>query len=655
VLPATAPSVLDTLGDAALLLGAAGLASHALRLARERLLWRVRQQLILSYVFIGVVPALLLVAFFLLAGVLLFANIGSYLIQSRVRTLVDEIRVAADEAGRALEAAASTDAAREAVTRVVADRSGEYPGLSVEILPAPARCTGGDASGRQAEALVAGAWMHVEAPVALPDWVPCEGYASLVANWGDRPRPSTSTPAVRAVTPARTATGPVILIMDVPLGDGLLRRLGEETGTQIGEVAVLPAGDAPTPPGPTPTTAPTRLTDVLRWVAFLDYSDWASGDRAAMGLAIGLNMSRLYARISATPLASLGNFSFGQILLAGLFFVGGLFLVIQSVAFVMGFVLARSITGSVHALFEGTERVRAGDFTHTIPVQRRDQLGELAESFNTMTASIVTLLQEREEKQRMEQELAVARRIQMSLLPQAPLRLPGLIVAGHCEPAREVGGDYYDFLPLGPTRAGVLVADVAGKGTSAALYMAELKGVIHSLSRTAGSPRDLLIEANRIIGPHLDDRSFITMTYAVVDSEARTFTCARAGHCPLVHVRGAGGGADGPRASVVAPSGMVLGLKVDDGTMFAHVLEEVTLPLGDDDVLVLFTDGISEAMNPEGECFGEGRLVEAIEMLDGADVDELREAILGEIARFASGAPQHDDMTMLVLKVGGAR
>ncbi len=687
LLSATILRGLDGSGDVALLIGAAGLAAYALRVARRRLLWRVRQQLILSYIFIGVIPALLLVAFFVLAGVLLFANIGSYLIQTRMRTLIDEVRVAADEAGRDVARAVSIDAVRQALDRSVSARRTLYPGASLTVVAMPTRCVavpepalkpGTDqATPDTAAGMSAGAWTHLPTPTVAPSWLPCEGFASLVTVAGSAP--DAQHAAVRAVVPVGGEQARSALVFDVPLSDALLRRLGDETGTQLGDLAALPAPSAASADAITGTVAGTtsngpvadpdpdldilpvttggagsRLTDVLRWVSFLDYTEWVSGNRGTVGLTIGLSISRLYVRISATPLASLGNFSFGQLLLAGLLVVAALFLIIQSVAFVMGLVLARSITGSVHELFEGTERVRAGDFTHKITVHRRDQLGELAESFNTMTASIETLLVEREEKQRLEQELAIARKIQMSLLPQGPLRLPGIIVSAHCEPAREVGGDYYDFLPLSPTRAGILIADVAGKGTSAALYMAELKGVVHSLSRTAGSPRDLLIEANRIIAPHLDDRSFITMTYAVVDSERRTFTYARAGHCPLVHMRGLIGDGSVPRTTILAPNGMVLGLKLDTGEMFERVLEESTIALGTDDVLILFTDGISEAMNNEGDCFGETRLMQVVEAEGRSDVDVLREHILRDIQRFSDGAPQHDDMTMLVLKVGAS-
>ncbi len=219
-----------------------------------------------------------------------------------------------------------------------------------------------------------------------------------------------------------------------------------------------------------------------------------------------------------------------------LFIIGGLFVVIEVMALTAGLALAKSITGSVHELFTGTELVRQGDFTHKIAVTAQDQLGELAQSFNSMTASIEDLLREAAEKKRLEEELRIAREIQMSLLPQGPLAMPGLSVSALCVPAREVGGDYYDFLPLDDHRLGVLIADVSGKGTSAALYMAELKGLMLSLSRIYTSPRELMMTLNRIIAKNLDARSFITMTYAVLDLSARTMTYARAGHTPLMRV-----------------------------------------------------------------------------------------------------------------------
>jgi sigma-B regulation protein RsbU (phosphoserine phosphatase) len=418
-------------------------------------------------------------------------------------------------------------------------------------------------------------------------------------------------------------------------------------------------------------------------MTFLDYSDWMSGRTGNVVMAIGLSIPDIYGRISATPLTQIGNYSLGQLLLILMMVVAAMFLIIQTVAFGMGLSLARSITGAVHELAVGTEHVRRGDFTHRIAVRSHDQLGDLADSFNSMTASVEDLLHQKAEKERMEQELRIARQIQMSLLPQGPLRLEALSVTAHCEPAREVGGDYYDYLPLGDSRVGIIIADVAGKGTSAALYMAELKGLMLSLSRLHSSPRQLLVDANRIIAEHLDARSFITMTYAVIDMRVRTLTYARAGHCPLMYLPGRGSRESGSgirdsgfdvrdsgmglrasaarslmsevatprRVQMQAPDGLVLGLKIDKGERFNSLLREVTLPLGAGDLVLLFTDGVTEAMNADGEPFGEERLAAMIEEHGDLPFEELRERILREIRAFVGNTGQHDDLTFVLLKV----
>jgi sigma-B regulation protein RsbU (phosphoserine phosphatase) len=333
--------------------------------------------------------------------------------------------------------------------------------------------------------------------------------------------------------------------------------------------------------------------------------------------------------------------------------IAGLFLIIQLVALSMGLALARSITSAVHELFMGTERVRHGDFSHRINVQSNDQLGELAGSFNEMTGSIEGLLQTAAEKKRLEEELRIARAIQMSLLPRGPLDVPGLAITALCVPAREVGGDYYDFFQLDRDRLGVLIADVSGKGTSAALYMAELKGLILALSQRYDSPRELLIEVNRIISEHLDSRSFITITYAMIDLQAGVMTFCRAGHTPLIFLSGRSGAESSAR--VLTPSGMVLGLRIDGAAeKFAELLEEERVDLSSGDVIVLYTDGITEAMNPESDLFGESRLSRIVEEHGHLESGELRERIMREVEAFVGSADQHDDMTMILLKVDRA-
>ncbi|MCM2258709.1 MAG: PP2C family protein-serine/threonine phosphatase, partial [Vicinamibacteria bacterium] len=259
-------------------------------------------------------------------------------------------------------------------------------------------------------------------------------------------------------------------------------------------------------------------------------------------------------------------------------------------------------------------------------------------------AGIEDLLLQNAEKERLEEELRIARQIQMSLLPQGVVEMSGLRIAALCLPATEVGGDYYDLLPLSESRMGVLVADVSGKGTSAALYMAELKGLVLSLSRIYESPARLLGEANRILCSTLDPRSFITMTYAMVDTRARTVRLARAGHNPVIVFEQATG-----KTRVVAPPGLGLGL--DKGEVFERVLEEVELPLHEGDIFLFFTDGLSEAMNPASELFGEIRLAEILAEAPHLSSEELKERILAEIRHFVDGAAQHDDMTLVILKV----
>jgi serine phosphatase RsbU (regulator of sigma subunit) len=238
----------------------------------------------------------------------------------------------------------------------------------------------------------------------------------------------------------------------------------------------------------------------------------------------------------------------------------------------------------------------------------------------------------------------------MSLLPRGTLDIPGLAVTALCVPAREVGGDYYDFFRLPQNRLGILIADVSGKGTSAALYMAELKGLVLSLSQIYFSPRQLLIEVNRIISENLDSRSFITMTYAVLDLARGQMTYARAGHTPMIHF--AAGLTPAPAARVLTPSGMVVGLRIDGAAeKFEALLEEDTIELGLGDVIVLYTDGITEAMNSDSDLFGDARLGSIVEEHGHLESGELRERILREIEAFVGGADQHDDMTMILLKV----
>jgi serine phosphatase RsbU (regulator of sigma subunit) len=181
--------------------------------------------------------------------------------------------------------------------------------------------------------------------------------------------------------------------------------------------------------------------------------------------------------------------------------------------------------------------------------------------------------------------------------------------------------------------------------------MAQLKVIVQSLARLHHEPREFLIAVNQVVAQNLDAKSFITMTYGVFDLERREFTFSRAGHCPLIHVPGAAP-AGLRHAQVLAPDGLVVGLKIDEGEMFQSMLEERTVALAQGDLVVLFTDGISETMNEAFDCYGEARLSKVIEQYAHLPFDQLRSYILAELRAFAGSADQHDDMTMIMMRVG---
>lgn len=656
--------LLDTLASIVLVATGAYFVAQGIAIAQRRLLWRVRRKLIISYIFIGVVPAILIAAFFLLGGLLLFSNFSSYLLYARLQSLAVQARAVASTTAVEIQRAGGRGV-QSIANRRQAAVSKDLPGASIAVVPMDRPCE--DAGGAPPEPvesrppIFAGPWSHVEPPRQLPTWVTCGGVQGLLAyaNLDTQPtavglngRPSRDLGlAARAIvmpdSPAPTYAVIVDLLVNEPVREGLRTETGVELTT------VRTNGNDSTPmlraKGSVDLWKPDSAMAAVPGLSFAFPSviNWATGETAdnAVVASMQLSIGQMYGRITAAQ----GRGAQG--LLFGLLVIGLLFFIIEVIALIVGLALARSITGSVHELFTGTERVRAGDFSHKISVTANDQLGELAQSFNSMTSSIEDLLRVEREKKRLEEELRIAHEIQMSLLPQGPLGFPGISVTSVCVPAREVGGDYFDILPLDDHRVGVLIADVSGKGTSAALYMAEMKGLMLSLSRNHSSPRDLLCTANRIIAEHLNSRSFITMIYAIIDTRARTFTYARAGHTPLLSCPGPLSLNKGLR--LLAPEGMVLGLNLDDGSMFERLLEEETLPIAGGDIFVLYTDGISEAMNAADDCFGEDRLGRIVEEHAHLPSDELRERILREIAAFVGDAPQHDDMTMILLRIDG--
>jgi sigma-B regulation protein RsbU (phosphoserine phosphatase) len=659
---------IDMVGSLALLFGAAYGLTRLSVWAKRRLLWRVRRKLILSYVFVGVVPALLVMTFFLLAGLILAFNVSSYLVQSRVRNLTDQARFLAQTVVLEVQRSGTPDQIAEALERRQASTETRYPFVSLAVIPVQGLACKPAANAVRAPRIlpatlpvVAGPWGHLSPPATLPKWVGCDGFAGSIAytspsGRGDDSQPSTRL-VMRAVALPEVQTPTWAIVLDMPMSTVIETRIQQETGIRLGEVSANLGTGVPPVKGRALEDRPVDADEgpalslrQARWVVFLDHVDWDTGEAESASVGILINVFEIYDRISVMSPTGLGQVNFGQLLLLVLAVVGGLFLVIQFVALVIGFVLARQITGAVHDLFTGTQHVRAGNFGHQIPVRARDQLGELAESFNLMTGEVTTLLGEMADKGRLEQEMFAAREIQQKLLPSGSPHMKGLEVTAFLQPAREVAGDYYDFLPITDSMMGMLIADVAGKGLAAGLYMAQLKVIVQSLSRFHHEPKAFLSAVNKVVSANLDGKSFITMLYGVIDIERREMTFARAGHCPLIHVP-ANQPAGMRKARMLVPDGLVVGLQIDDGTMFDALLQEQTISIEPGDLVVWFTDGISETMNEAFDCFGEARLAQVVEQYAHLPFDQLRAYILAELRAFAAGADQHDDMTMILMKI----
>jgi sigma-B regulation protein RsbU (phosphoserine phosphatase) len=605
-------------------------------IARNRrwLLWRVRRKLILSYVFLGFVPVLLVGLFALAGSVVLYTNIAAFVFREGIDDIVDDVAQVAEST--ASELGRSSNDAEAILRRVHLNRATHFPAIALALVPASSR----------PPVTSPPAWRHMRAPERVPEWLAqrAAGFRGLLIVAAPD-HPEDLMLVVRAATP--TPDG--VLIVDLPVDTGVVAQIDDRTGARMGRFTPPDGRLCGVDPPPVSSAAGTPPPLFTRTVAFLDCTNWATGRTARFAVSVDAPLSHLYGRITSAPSAGIAtrasgewdNFLFVLVVLAGLF------LIVQVAALVFGAWLARSITSAVHELFEGTARVQQGDFAHRIRIESRDQLGDLASSFNRMSASIEHLLHVQREKQRLDDELRIARDIQKSLLPVEPPRLNGLGVADLCEPAREVGGDYYDFFDLGPGRVGVLVADVSGKGTSAALYMAELKGLMLALSHAEPSPRRLLLDVNRCLAGHLDNRSFVTMIYAVVDLEAGTLTCARAGHTPLIVVSGG-------RSEIIVPQGMVLGLRLPGASeRFDQMLEEHTRPIRPGDVVVLYTDGVTEAMNERGDLFGDAALADVVAHHHALDAGGIRERVVREVRAFVGSAEPHDDMTLIVLKLDG--
>ncbi|MGH9445601.1 MAG: PP2C family protein-serine/threonine phosphatase, partial [Terriglobia bacterium] len=476
--------------------------------------------------------------------------------------------------------------------------------------------------------------------------------------------------SLRAVERETTGTGPLTLILSMPVTPQLLNMVGQG----IGPVGIIPLQakhggtvsinarrsqggfGAYTQPALVNAKVQSNAVPLPKPHLWFDFPvfgasaltptlwDAAKPDESATVILVWVN-SRIFT-LNDQLFRTLGEFA--EVWELAFIVVGAVFLAIEIIALLIGILLTRSITSTVNRLQRATERVKAGDFSHRVGLPPRDQLSALGGAFDSMTASVERLLVESKEKTRLEGELKIAREVQKQLFPQKVPEVSGAKLYGVCHPAREVSGDYYDFLKLGTDHVGLVLADVSGKGIFAALLMASIQSAVraqfydgHIPGRLTApediSPAELMTRLNRQLYANTSDEKYATFFYAVYDRQASRLAYTNCGHPPPFLFR---------REMLLRleDGGTVLGL-------FPNVrFAQSQIEIEPGDVLLAFTDGMTEPENSYGEEFGEQRLIRTLrQALDGAPED-LTEEVYRRITDWTGSTEPQDDMTMLYLK-----
>ena len=600
---------------------------------RSRLLWSLRNRLIVAYLFIAFVPILSIFTLVVRAARILYSQLGAYLLYEDIHHRIEMIADIAQHIAIAHRTLPPSITEKEserilaAQSQAVHDR--ELPRLDISF-----------SSNIWLLSKVAGQGKN--------------SFAGLLQE-GD---PGSETLSLISLRRMEDSKEPRVVVLRVPVDADFLNTIAPDLG--VIQLNLMENYEGKGPPGVLYSSGEKQyrvaegivasnrtLQAPLFWldspvnvVSRLDSVDVAKDgkvDPARPLLAVSnARPSRLNARI----FTSLGDLSNSYVILFVL--VGILFLLIWAVAWTTGIVLTRRITRAVADLYKATQFVQAGDFSHRIPVERLDQLGVLAESFNQMTGSIGTLIEEQNKRQRLENEIFIAREVQNQLFPSALPSVPGVEIEAICKAARSVSGDYYDFIQLSPTHVAIAIADISGKGISAALLMASLQAALRSQALTEGSESlstaELVARLNKHLVRNTGDDRFATFFIAVYDSATRTLRYTNAGHLPSFLICNGS-------SHLLDKGGMVLGVLED------YPYEQGVLEVAPDSLLIGYSDGLVEPENVYGEEFGIARLREAAIRVQSAKPSMVAESLMAAAEEWAGTPEQADDMTVIVTRL----
>jgi sigma-B regulation protein RsbU (phosphoserine phosphatase) len=428
-----------------------------------------------------------------------------------------------------------------------------------------------------------------------------------------------------------------------PFDDQFLAKLVQGLSTvYVYRARDILAGDNP---AFVPVLDSTKATPAPRSRGFWDMQGMSSVPVDMRFLDTGrgdAHFLNFYSRPSAVLnrlLSPLGSFASAPVFF--MLFLAGVFLAVELIAVISSAKLTRSLTRTIHDIYTGTRKIETGDFSHRIPIRTKDQLSELATSFNSMTEHIERLIVEVKEKEKLESELEIARQVQAQLFPKDVPKLRTLELKGLCNPARVVSGDYYDFIPVDARFTALVIGDISGKGISAALLMASIQSSLHAQLTLGGngvvSTATLVARLNRQLYENTSAEKYATFYCGVYDDQNGSLVYTNAGHLPPILIRRG-------KASRLAANGMVVGMFPDSP------YEQSVIELQSGDLLTAFTDGITESEDGKGEQFGEQRLTELLIRNSDRPLDEIVQIVTQNVRDWAYDLDNQDDTTMLLAR-----
>lgn len=320
--------------------------------------------------------------------------------------------------------------------------------------------------------------------------------------------------------------------------------------------------------------------------------------------------------------------------------------VAAGVAAAVSFLLAAFLTYPIRTLAKDLRQVSLGRFEHQSRVRSGDEIGDLARTFNQMTANLRQAQEAVVAQKAIEHELNLATRIQTRLLPASLPVVPGFDIAAHYHSAREVGGDYYDFVKIDDEHLGMVVADVSGKGVPGSLVMTMTRSLLR-MAAAGGSPFDTIDQVNRILAPDISPGMFVTLVYFVLHLPTHRIRLVRSGHnSPLLYSARQG------KLIALQPRGIALGLD-PRGALFRSELEVQQFTLRSGDSLVVYTDGIVEGKDPQGESYSDERFARRVQEEARGSAQAIIDSVITDLESHKKTAEQSDDITILVVKSTG--